>query len=95
MLGKTLFCSWILTAVLVFAPLQQAHAADLNMYLHLYTVDGVAVGEIGLGDQVTFSLRVAKEGAMPVISMQKGNNGTVIAPDIINGMFMIRFKMDE
>lgn len=91
MSGKKAFCLWILIAVLAFAPVQHAHAAELNVYLHIYTVDGVAVGEISLGDQVAFRLRVAKDGALPVISMHKGNAGTVIAPDIINGMFVLRF----
>lgn len=87
---KIILCLWIMVVILAFAPLQHAHAANLDMYLHFYIVDGVTVGEFSLGDHVAFRLRVAKEGAMPVISMQKGNEGAVISPDVTNGMFMIR-----
>lgn len=88
MLKKAVFC--LCMTIIVLLACQSAYAADVNMYLHFYTFDGVAIGEFGCEDRVAFRLRIAKDGTLPVISMQKGNVGTIIAPDITNGMFMLR-----
>jgi hypothetical protein len=89
MLKKALFRLGMLMMI-VLAPCQSAHAANFNIYFHFNTFDGIAVGEIYREDQVAFRLRIAKDGIVPVISMQKGNVDTVIVPDIANGMFMLR-----
>lgn len=92
---KALFRTCLVVAMLVFVPMHQAFAADLNLYFHLYTIDGMAIGEIRFEDQVAFRLRVATDGAMPVISLQKAGSGQAISPDITNGMFMLRLTGSE
>ena len=95
MMGKTLLRICLVAAMLVLAPAQQAFAADFDVYFHLYTIDGMAIGEIRFADRVAFRLRVATDGAMPVISLQKAGGGQEILPDITNGMFMLRLTGAE
>lgn len=90
MRGKLAIVTLITACALVCSPLQTANAANINISVHLYTLEGVAVGEFCLEDRVAFRLRLAKEGALPVIAMQKNDVDTIIAPDIANGMFMLR-----
>lgn len=92
---KALLRTSLVVAMLVFAPVHQAFAAGLNLYFHLYTIDGMAIGEIRFDDQVAFRLRVATDGARPVISLQKSGGGQEISPDITNGMFMLRLTGSE
>lgn len=86
------FCAWTIFAVLLCAPLRQAAAADLNIYFHLYTFEGMTIGEFRFDNQVAFRLRIAKDGAQPVISLQKADGAQEISPDITNGMFMLRLN---
>jgi hypothetical protein len=86
----------ILVTVMSLLPLQQAAAADfdIHLHLHLYTVEGKTVGEISFGDQIAFRMHIASGDATPVVTMSKGSSGGIISPDIINGMFLLRYSKE-
>lgn len=92
---KVLCCLLVMIALIILTPTPYALAAELSMHLHCYTIGGVAVGELYLADQIAFRLQVATDGDLPVISMQKGNMGTIIYPDIVNGMFMLKINPEK
>jgi hypothetical protein len=85
----------ILVVVMSLLPLKQAAAADFNIHLHLYTVEGKTVGEISFGEQIAFRMHVASGDATPVVTMSQGSSGGIISPDITNGMFLLRFSKND
>jgi hypothetical protein len=84
----------MLVMVMSLLPLKQAAAADFDIHLHLYTVEGKTVGEISFGDQIAFRMHIASGDAAPVVMMNKGSSGGIIFPDIINGMFLLRYSKE-
>lgn len=51
--------------------------------------DGTTSGELLFNNKVVWRLQVLTDGARPVSSI-KGGNTTMISPDIINGLFLIK-----
>jgi len=84
----------LLVAMFSLLPVQPAAAAELDMHLRFYKVDGVTIGELSFGEQVAFRLNVASD-AVPVMSVQRGSTGGSVSPDIVNGMFMLRFNKEN
>ena len=51
--------------------------------------DGTTSGEFVFDNKVIWKLQIVADGAWPV-SGSTGTSGTLISPDIINGMFIIK-----
>jgi hypothetical protein len=81
-------------ALIISTSIKPATAADFNVFVHLYQVNGVTIGELSFGEQIAFRLQVDKENTVPVMTVQRGKTGTVVSPDIVNGMFLLRFNKD-
>ena len=67
-----------------------AEAAAFQWGLHISRqADGTTCGEFLFDNKVIWKLQNLAEGAWPV-SGNTGTSGTLISPDIINGMFVIK-----
>jgi hypothetical protein len=87
---KSIFLA-ILICFFTLMPMRLAAAADFNIHLHFYKLNGVTVGELSFGEQVAFRLHMASD-TVPVINMQRGMASETVSPDIVNGMFMLRLN---
>lgn len=67
-------------------------AAGFNMNISISRMeDGTTCGEFWFNNRVLWRLQVLTDGARPVTS-GKTVNTTVIAPDIVNGLFLIKLS---
>jgi hypothetical protein len=65
-------------------------AADTKYGLSVvHQADGTIFGELWYNEQVIWRLRISGDGAEPVAG-KGGANTTVIVPDIVNGLFMLK-----
>jgi len=85
---------FILAIVLTVITIQQAEAADFNFTMRFYAEDGVMTGELFCGEQVAFRLQLGAEDVLPVMTMQRGIQKKILSPEIVNGMFLLRFRQE-
>lgn len=80
----------MLMLMLLLAFPGQAMAAGFNFDIHLSrTEDGTAYTEILYNNRVLWKISLLTDGARPAASMGEGD-GIIIAPDLDNGMFVLR-----
>lgn len=83
-------CILLLVAVLVWPNLVYAADCLLNINV-MRQEDGTTCGELWYKNQVVWRLAVLADGAKPVSGFYSTKT-TFIAPDIANGMFLIRVQ---
>lgn len=86
--------SMMLAMLLTITLIQRAEAADFNINLRFYAVNGVMTGEFSCGEEVAFRLQVGPENVLPVMTMQRGMQTNILSPEIVNGMFLVRFRKE-
>lgn len=82
----------LVLAATIFAAPATAFAGNFNMNISVSRMeDGTTCGELWFNNKVFWRLQVLADGARPV-SSSKSVNTTLITPDIINGLFLIKFS---
>jgi hypothetical protein len=67
-----------------------AFAADIKFNVSLTRQeDGTTLGEVLFNERVIWRLKVCSDGVEPV-SSNSGTNTTVVIPDIVNGLFVLK-----
>ncbi len=86
---RALFALIFAIAVLYPAP---ALAADFSINVNIARQeDGTTCGELWLNDKIIWRLAILSDGAKPVTTGGTANM-TLITPDIVNGMFVIKVQ---
>lgn len=82
----------ILLVLLSFMWPGQAAASGFKMNIQVMRQDdGTTCGELWYNDKVVWRLSILTDGAKPVSGSHTATT-TFIAPDIINGMFLIKIQ---
>lgn len=82
---------FFMITVILAAPVS-AFAAGFNMNINISRLeDGTTCGELWFNNKVLWRLQVLTDGARPVTSGKSGNT-TLITPDIVNGLFLIKIN---
>ena len=82
----------LLLITVILAVPATALAAGYNMNISISRMeDGTTCGEFWFNNRVLWRLQVLTDGARPVTS-GKTVNTTVITPDIVNGLFLIKLS---
>ncbi|VBB08505.1 Hypothetical protein LUCI_3778 [Lucifera butyrica] len=77
-------------AIYILAQSSVALAADWNFYIHFSRQeDGIAATEFWYNNRVLWRLEFLPDGAQPV-SGGAGPAVVSVAPDIVNGLFLLR-----
>jgi len=87
-------CKVICILIVAFALMfpQQASAAAFTMNIQLmHQEDGMACGELWYNQKLIWRLALLNDGAKPVYGSYNAAT-TFIAPDIINGCFVIKVQ---
>ncbi len=69
-----------------------ALAAEFSFNINILRQDGATCGELWLNDKLVWRLALLADGAKPVSGGFNGANTTLIIPDIVNGMFVVKVE---
>lgn len=67
-------------------------AADLNFNISIVRQDGATCGEIWFDNALVWRLMLLSDGAKPVVRNTNSPNTTLVIPDIVNGMFVVKME---
>jgi len=83
---------WILFVVGMLVWPSNVFAAGFTLNVQLMRQeDGTTCGELWYNDKVVWRLNLLADGAKPVSGLYSAQT-TLIAPDIINGLFLIKVQ---
>jgi len=82
----------LLLAILIIICPAGGFAADLNVNVMLVRQDGATCGELWIDNALVWRLALLSDGAKPVVYNGNNGNTTLIIPDIVNGMFVIKVE---
>ncbi|QDR78777.1 hypothetical protein [Sporomusa termitida] len=81
----------LLSMIIILYP-TSALAADFSFNINIMRQDGATCGELWLNDKLVWRLALLADGAKPVAGGFNGANTTLIIPDIVNGMFVVKVE---
>ncbi|MDF2568868.1 MAG: hypothetical protein K0R55_472 [Sporomusa sp.] len=81
----------LLSMMIVLYP-SSALAADFSFNVNVMRQDGATCGELWFNDKLVWRLALLSDGAKPVSSGFNGTNTTLVIPDIVNGMFVVKVE---
>lgn len=67
-------------------------AADLNFNITIVRQDGATCGELWIDNALIWRLALLSDGAKPVARKGSSVNTTLVIPDIVNGMFIVKVE---
>ncbi|SMD14230.1 hypothetical protein [Sporomusa malonica] len=67
-------------------------AADFSFNVNIMRQDGATCGELWFNDKLVWRLALLSDGAKPVSSGFSGTNTTLVIPDIVHGMFVVKVE---
>lgn len=82
----------LILGVLMLMYPSAALAADFNFNINLMRQDGATCGELWFNDKLVWRLALLSDGAKPVSSGLNGANTTLVIPDIVHGMFVVKME---
>lgn len=77
---------------LMFLYPSSALAADFNFNINLIRQEGATCGELWFNDKLVWRLALLSDGAKPVSSGLNSANTTLVIPDIVHGMFVVKME---
>ncbi len=80
----------VATTILVYPAC--ALAADFSFNINIMRQDGATCGELWLNDKLVWRLAMLSDGAQPVSGGFSGANTTLVIPDIVHGMFVVKIE---
>lgn len=84
------FLILFIVVAIIGVPAAASAAEFMSINLAFFRAeDGTTSGELLFNNKVVWRIQVLADGARPV-SSSKGGNTTIISPDIINGLFLIK-----
>ncbi|WP_425059779.1 hypothetical protein SCACP_03880 [Sporomusa carbonis] len=89
-INKLIIALTLLTVLMLYP--SQALAADFSFNINIVRQDGSTCGELWFNDKLVWRLAVLPDGAKPVSGGVRGANTTLIIPDIVNGMFVVKVE---
>lgn len=81
----------LMLSVIIFYP-SSALAADVNFNINITRQDGATCGELWVNDKLVWRLALLSDGAKPVTGGFTGANTTLVIPDIVHGMFVVKVE---
>lgn len=81
----------LLAMIIIFYP-AGGLAAELNFNISVVRQDGATCGEIWFDNVLVWRLMLLPDGARPVVRNSNSPTTTLIIPDIVNGMFVIKME---
>lgn len=81
----------LMFGVIIFYP-SSALAADINFNINIMRQDGATCGELWFNDKLVWRLALLSDGAKPVTGGFAGANTTLVIPDIVHGMFVVKVE---
>lgn len=90
LVGKFIVTLLLLLCITLYP--SAALAADFSFNINVVRQDGATCGELWLNDRLVWRLALLSDGAKPVSSGSTANNTTLIIPDIVKGMFVIKVE---
>lgn len=82
----------LLLAVLVMLFPAWGSAADLNFNVVIARQGGATCGELWIDNTLVWRLALLADGVKPVVYNGNHANTTLIIPDIVSGMFVIKIE---
>ncbi|MGL5514793.1 MAG: hypothetical protein ACRDBM_16385 [Sporomusa sp.] len=81
----------LLSTILTLYP-SSAQAADFSFNVNILRQDGATCGELWLNNKLIWRLALLPDGAKPVSGGFNSASTTLVIPDIINGMFVVKIE---
>lgn len=81
----------LLAVLIVFWPVCGL-AADLNFNVVIARQEGTTCGELWIDNTLVWRLALLTDGAKPVVYNGNHANTTLIIPDIVSGMFVVKIE---
>ncbi|SDF48730.1 hypothetical protein [Sporomusa acidovorans] len=88
---KKLIAIIVLSILMIGYP-SSVLAADFSFSVNIVRQDGATCGELWLNDKVVWRLAILADGAKPVFANANSANTTLVIPDIVNGMFVLKVE---
>lgn len=83
--------SLLLAILVMFCP-AWGLAADLNFNVVVARQEGVTCGELWIDNTLVWRLALLADGVKPVVYNGNHANTTLVIPDIVSGMFVIKVE---
>jgi hypothetical protein len=83
--------SLLLAVLIMFCP-AWGLAADLNFNMMVVRQEGVTCGELWIDNTLVWRLALLTDGAKPVVHNGNHANTTLVIPDIVSGMFVVKIE---
>lgn len=87
---KIIISLWLSMMIMLYP--STVLAADFSLNVNIVRQDGATCGELWFKDKLVWRLALLTDGAKPVSSGFSGTNTTLIIPDIVNGMFIVKVE---
>ncbi|HWR09855.1 hypothetical protein [Sporomusa sp.] len=88
---RKLIVTLLLSMIINLYP-SSALAAEFSFNINIARQDGATCGELWLNDRLVWRLALLSDGAKPVSGGFNGANTTLVIPDIVNGMFVVKVE---
>ena len=88
---RKLVVSLLLSILIMLYP-SSVLAADFSFNIAIVRQDETTCGELWLNDTLVWRLALLSDGAKPVSGNGNGANTTLVIPDIVNGMFVVKIE---
>lgn len=88
---RRLAAAGLLSIVVSVCP-AAALVADASVHIALVRLEGAACGELWVNDALVWRLVLLTDGAKPVSDNGTGARTTLLIPDIVRGMFVVKVE---
>lgn len=82
----------LLLSILIMLYPSSVLAADINFNLAIVRQEGATCGELWFNNTLVWRLAILSDGAKPVSGNGNSANTTLLIPDIVNGMFVVKVE---
>lgn len=88
---RKLVVAILLSILIMFYP-SAVLAADFNLNIAVVRQEGATCGELWFNDTLVWRLALLSDGAKPVSDNGSSANTTLVIPDIVHGMFVVKVE---
>lgn len=81
----------LLLSILIMQP-WSVQATDFSFNIAIVRQEGATCGELWFNNTLVWRLALLSDGVKPVSDNGNGANTTLVIPDIVNGMFVVKVE---